>query len=75
MLDQDIASALLTLADETGARVALVGDRHQLPAVGRGGVLDHAIAFAHPTARGHAGDGAPVHRPRLRRPQSADAHR
>ena len=50
MLDQDIAGALLTLADETGARIALVGDRHQLPAVGRGGVLDHAIAFAHPTA-------------------------
>ena len=50
MLDQDIALALLTLADETGARLALVGDRHQLPAIGRGGVLDHAIAFAHPTA-------------------------
>ncbi|MFC6046207.1 MobF family relaxase [Nocardioides hankookensis] len=49
MLDQDVALALLTLADEAGARVALVGDRHQLPAVGRGGVLDHAIAFAHPT--------------------------
>ena len=50
MLDQDTARALLTVADEAGARVALVGDRHQLPAVGRGGVLDHAIAFAHPTA-------------------------
>ncbi len=50
MLDQDTAQALLTLADETGVRVALVGDRHQLPAVGRGGVLDHAIAWAHPTA-------------------------
>ena len=50
MLDQDTARALLTIADETGARVALVGDRHQLPAVGRGGVLDHAIAWAHPTA-------------------------
>lgn len=50
MLDQDTARALLTLADETGARVAFVGDRHQLPAVGRGGVLDHAVAFAHPTA-------------------------
>ncbi len=49
MLDQDTARALLTLADETGARVAFVGDRHQLPAVGRGGVLDHAIAWAHPT--------------------------
>jgi exodeoxyribonuclease V alpha subunit len=50
MLDQDTARALLTLADETGARVAFVGDRHQLPAVGRGGVLDHAAALAHPTA-------------------------
>lgn len=50
MLAQDTASALLTLADETGARIALVGDRHQLPAVGRGGVLDHALAYAHPTA-------------------------
>lgn len=50
MLDQDAALALLTIADEAGARVALVGDRHQLPAVGRGGLLDHAVAWAHPTA-------------------------
>ncbi|MCM3662382.1 relaxase domain-containing protein [Georgenia satyanarayanai] len=50
MLDQDTARALLTIADEAGARVAFVGDRHQLPAVGRGGVLDHAAAWAHPTA-------------------------
>jgi len=50
MLAQDTARALLTIADETGARVALVGDRHQLPAVGRGGVLDHAATWAHPTA-------------------------
>jgi conjugative relaxase-like TrwC/TraI family protein len=50
MLDQDTARALLSIADEAGARVALVGDRHQLPAVGRGGVLDHAIGWAHPTA-------------------------
>ncbi len=50
MLDQDTARALLQIADETGARVAFVGDRHQLPAVGRGGVLDHAVAWAHPTA-------------------------
>jgi ATP-dependent exoDNAse (exonuclease V) alpha subunit len=50
MLDQDTARALLTIAEETGARIALVGDRHQLPAVGRGGVLDHAVAWAHPTA-------------------------
>ena len=51
MLDQDTARALLTIADETGARVALVGDRHQLPAVGRGGVLDLAHRWADPAAR------------------------
>lgn len=50
MLDQDAARALMTIADEAGARVAFVGDRYQLPAVGRGGVLDHALAWAHPTA-------------------------
>ncbi|CAN5446003.1 hypothetical protein BH10ACT10_BH10ACT10_02250 [soil metagenome] len=50
MLDQDTARALLAIADETGTRVALVGDPHQLPAVGRGGLLDHALAWAHPTA-------------------------
>ena len=48
MLDQDTARALLTIADEAGARVALVGDRHQLPAVGRGGVLDLAYRWVHP---------------------------
>jgi ATP-dependent exoDNAse (exonuclease V) alpha subunit len=50
MLDQDVARALLTIADETNARVAFVGDRHQLPAVGRGGVLDHAARWARPEA-------------------------
>lgn len=50
MLDQDTAQALLTIADETGARIAFVGDRHQLPAVGRGGVLDHAARWAPPGA-------------------------
>jgi conjugative relaxase-like TrwC/TraI family protein len=45
MLDQDTARALLTVADEMGARVALIGDRHQLPAVGRGGVLDLAACW------------------------------
>ena len=51
MLDQDTALALLTIADERRARVVLMGDRHQLPAVGRGGVLDLAIACASPAAR------------------------
>ena len=50
MLDQDTARALLTIADEHGARVAFVGDRHQLPAVGRGGVLDLAARWADPDA-------------------------
>src|SRR5674476_1261130 len=38
------------IADQSGARVALVGDRHQLPAVGRGGVLDLAVRWAAPQA-------------------------
>lgn len=46
MLDQDSALALLRVADEAGATVALVGDRAQLPAVGRGGVLDIAARLA-----------------------------
>ncbi len=46
MLDQDTARALLTLADEAGLKLMLVGDRHQLPAVGRGGVLDLAVRYA-----------------------------
>ncbi|WP_157749865.1 AAA family ATPase [Microbacterium sp. Cr-K29] len=44
MLDQDLAHALITIADKTGAGVALIGDRAQLPAVGPGGVLDLAVA-------------------------------
>jgi hypothetical protein len=51
MLDQGTARALFAIADEAGARVALVGDRHQLPAVGRGGVLDLAARWASPDAR------------------------
>ncbi|HEX5089626.1 MAG TPA: AAA family ATPase [Nocardioides sp.] len=50
MLDQDTALALITIADETGANLTMVGDRHQLPAVGRGGVLDLAARWAHPEA-------------------------
>jgi exodeoxyribonuclease V alpha subunit len=50
MLDQDTARALLTVADEYGVRVALLGDRRQLAAVGRGGVLDLAAAHADPVA-------------------------
>lgn len=46
MLDQDSARALVALADDASARIALVGDRHQLPAVGRGGVLDLACRYA-----------------------------
>lgn len=46
MLDQDTARALLEIAHECQARVAFMGDRHQLPAVGRGGVLDLAARHA-----------------------------
>jgi hypothetical protein len=48
MLDQDTARALLTVADECQARLALLGDRHQLAAVGRGGVLDLAARHVDP---------------------------
>jgi thymidine kinase len=51
MLDQDTARALLTVADEAGARLALMGDRRQLPAVGRGGVLQLAHRWADPATR------------------------
>jgi len=50
MLDQDTARALLTVADECGVRLALLGDRQQLAAVGRGGVLDLAAAQVEPAA-------------------------
>jgi thymidine kinase len=46
MLDQDTALALLTVADQHGATLALVGDRAQLAAVGRGGVLDIAAQLS-----------------------------
>ncbi len=51
MLDQDTARALFAIADCAGATLALVGDRHQLPAVGRGGVLDLAARWVRPEAR------------------------
>ncbi|WP_137293599.1 MobF family relaxase [Nocardioides dongxiaopingii] len=51
MLDQDVMHALLVVADESGARIALVGDRHQLPAVGRGGAFDLATRWAPDEAR------------------------
>ena len=46
MLDQDTALALLTVADQQGATLAFVGDRAQLAAVGRGGVLDFAAQLS-----------------------------
>ncbi|MGK4216794.1 MobF family relaxase [Microbacterium sp. GXS0129] len=57
MLDQDTALALFTVAAETGATVALVGDRAQLAAVGRGGFLDMAAQI-----RGRTFDMTEVHR-------------
>jgi exodeoxyribonuclease V alpha subunit len=50
MLDQDTARALFAIADRADATIALLGDRHQLPAVGRGGVLDLAARWAPPQA-------------------------
>ncbi|WP_406907675.1 AAA family ATPase [Brevibacterium luteolum] len=57
MLDQDTALALLTIIQEAHASVALVGDRAQLPAVGRGGVLDMATHI-----RGTTVDMSELHR-------------
>jgi len=57
MLDQDTALALLTVTAEARATVALVGDRAQLPAVGRGGVLDMAALL-----NGQTYDMATAHR-------------
>ncbi len=57
MLDQDSALALFTIAAEHGATIALIGDRAQLPAVGRGGVLDMAAQI-----RGRSIDMAEAHR-------------
>jgi len=57
MLDQGSALALFTVAAEHGATLALIGDRAQLPAVGRGGVLDTAAQI-----RGRTIDMAEVHR-------------
>ena len=51
MLDHDSAVALLTVAGEAGATVALVGDRAQLPPVGRGGVLDMAAELTASSGR------------------------
>lgn len=53
MVDQDTTLALLNLADTAGARIVLVGDRAQLPAVGRGGVLDMAIQAVNPVQMDH----------------------
>ncbi|WP_416954972.1 MobF family relaxase [Nocardioides sp. T5] len=67
MLDQDTARALFAIADRAHAVVALLGDRHQLPAVGRGGVLDLAARWVSPAAH-HELDS--VHR--FRDPAYAD---
>ncbi|MDP9115760.1 MAG: AAA family ATPase, partial [Actinomycetota bacterium] len=45
MLEQDTARALLVIADEAHVRVAMLGDPHQLTAVGRGGVLQIAARW------------------------------
>lgn len=60
MVDQDTGRALLVVADETGARVVHVGDRAQLPAVGRGGNFEAAAAWSPPI------EMAEIHRFRCR---------
>ncbi|MDN5895410.1 MAG: AAA family ATPase, partial [Nocardioides sp.] len=50
MLDQDTARALMEIVSVCAARIAFMGDRHQLPAVGRGGVLDLAAQHVGPDA-------------------------
>src|SRR5699024_10804950 len=57
MLDQDTGRALLTVTAEAGATVAFVRDRAQVPAVGRGGVLDMAAQI-----RGRTYDMSELHR-------------
>ncbi|SER98358.1 AAA domain-containing protein [Propionibacterium cyclohexanicum] len=54
---QGAIHALATITAEAGATVALVGDRAQLPAVGRGGVLDMAAQI-----RGRTYDMTELHR-------------
>lgn len=46
MLDQDTALALTKLSDQYRCGLVFMGDRAQLPAVGRGGVLDQAVKIA-----------------------------
>ncbi|MFZ4896485.1 ATP-dependent DNA helicase [Plantibacter sp. Mn2098] len=57
MVDQYTAHALLTVTAEAGATIAFVGDRAQLPALGRGGVLDMAAQI-----RGRTYDMTELHR-------------
>lgn len=46
MIDQDTALALTQLTDQHRCGLVFMGDRAQLPAVGRGGVLDKASKIA-----------------------------
>jgi hypothetical protein len=71
MLDQDTTRALLTITQEAGATVALVGDRAQLPAVGPGWGARYGGAGARSQLRHDR--AAPLRRPRLCRPHPHDA--
>ena len=44
LLEQHLAAALATIADERSADLVMVGDRRQLVAIGRGGVMSMAAA-------------------------------
>lgn len=48
MVNQTEAKYLIDILDEVGAKIVFVGDRAQLPAVGRGGVLDAAAKIYPP---------------------------
>ena len=77
MLDQDSAIALLTLAAEAGATVALVGDRAQLPGGGTWRRARHRRSHHHRERRHRPRPRhrAPLRRSRLRRPHPPDARR
>jgi hypothetical protein len=48
MVDAEVGRRLLAVVRSSGAELRLVGDRHQLPAVGRGGFLTSAVGWVTP---------------------------
>lgn len=60
MLDQDSAHALLAVVRQAGTTIALVGDRAQLPSVGRGGVLEIAAQLVPACMTAPSCTGSPI---------------